>query len=85
MPNLERSPSTGEIYSYTATHYPNRGVVVTGRIPVDFLGGLFDACRSVYGFDVCDFVLAKHFSACFVMTNDDCGDAWRNELGIHAV
>jgi hypothetical protein len=70
-----------EGHSYTVHLVPQRGIVITGAIPIDDLVAL-TRLWTKDGWTITDCLLAKQMNACLVVTNTAAGDRWRAELGI---
>lgn len=59
----------------------DRGIVVTGAIPVRELVAIAQGWKRD-GWDLVDALIAQHLGACMVVTNRNQSALWRAELGI---
>ena len=77
--SVGRQPEDKEFYHVRRVR--ERGIVVTGTIPVDDLAVLTQVWRR-RGWDIVDGLIGQALDATLVVTNKRAGDLWRKELGI---
>jgi hypothetical protein len=66
---------------YTITHYLY-GIIISAPAPLLMVGKLILTCNEIYGYDLCDNLIAHHYKGCMCVTTREKSKLWRKELGI---
>ena len=66
---------------YKIEHHEH-GTLLIGRIPSRDMTEILKIFGRIYGYDLCDSLIANHYSATMCLTTEYHSNLWRKELGL---
>ncbi len=76
MSKLEESIHI-QIYDY--------GIVISSPISLSLLPKIMEMFYEMYGFEICDALIASHYRGSVCMTTEKNSEKWRTELNLSLV